>query len=145
MTQREFYNVILNGTGKVSYKNENGNTEYKDIAIDAPEVKAYAKAAIEKLNDRNEARKTKLTDKQKDNLVLRAAIAEKTEVGVQYTGAALAELVGATQAKVNYQARVLAEAGYFEKGEVKVKGKGKVNGYTRTDKVYEVEAETDAE
>ena len=126
MTNREFYNAIVNGT------------------IGEAEVE-FAKAAIQKLNDRNEARKTKLTDKQVENLALRKAIAEKTEAGVQYTAAALAELVGATQAKVGYQARVLTENGYFEKGEVKVKGKGKVNGYTRTAKAYDVDADADAE
>ena len=126
MTNREFYNAIVNGT------------------IGEAEVE-FAKAAIQKLNDRNEARKAKLTDKQVENLALRKAIAEKTEAGVQYTAAALAELVGATQAKVGYQARVLTENGYFEKGEVKVKGKGKVNGYTRTAKAYDVDAGVDAE
>lgn len=126
MTNREFYNAIVNGT------------------IGEAEVE-FAKAAIQKLNDRNEARKAKLTDKQVEGLELRKAIAEKTEVGVQYTAAALVELVGSTQPKVSYQARVLTEAGYFEKGEVKVKGKGKVNGYTRTAKAYDVDADADAE
>ena len=126
MTNREFYNAIVNGT------------------VGEAEV-AFAKEAIEKLNARNAARKAKLTDKQKENLELRAAIAEKTEAGVQYTAAALAELVGATQAKVGYQARVLVENGYFEKGEVKVKGKGKVNGYTRTAKAYNADADADAD
>lgn len=120
MTQREFFNAIVNGT------------------VGEAEIE-FAKAAIVKLDNKNEIRKTKITPEKEANLALRAEIAAKTEVGVQYTAAALAELVGSTQAKVGYQARVLTEAGYFEKGEVKVKGKGKVKGYTRTDKAYEAE------
>lgn len=123
MTYREFYNAVINKTVN-------------------DEVIEFAKAAIEKINDRNKARQEKLAPEKAEKLALRARIANETEVGVTYTGATLAEQFGVPQAKLNYQVVQLAKAGYFEKGQVRVtKGKGKVNAYTRTAKVYDPEAE----
>lgn len=125
MTYREFYNAVINKT-------------VNDEAIE------FAKAAIEKIDARNKARQEKLAPEKAEKLALRARVANETEVGTVYTGAALAEMFGVPQAKLNYQIVQLANAGYFEKAKVRVtKGKGKVNAYTRTAKVYDPEAETD--
>ena len=123
MTNRDFYNAVING----------------NVTADVVE---FAKAAIQKLDERNKARQEKLAPEKAERLALRARIANETEVGVTYTGAVLAEQFGVPQPKLNYQVVQLVNAGYFTKAKGTVtKGKGKVNAYTRTDKVYNPEAD----
>ena len=119
MTNRAFYEAVINA---------NVNAEITD----------FAKAAIEKLNARNEARKDKPTKAQEQAKAIRAEIMAKVEPNVQYTAAVVAELVGITPNQASGHIGVLTKAGYFEKGAVKIKGaaNGKVNCYIRTDKPY---------
>lgn len=137
MTQREFFNVIANGTGTISFKAESGNTNFKDITKDDPEIVEFAKEQIEKLNARNAARKNKETPaakaKEEENEALRQRIIEVTEVGVNYTAKAIAEVLGddVKFQKVASVIKPLVENGTFVKGETKIKGKGKVNCYTK--------------
>lgn len=137
MTQREFFNVIANGTGTISFKAESGNTNFKDITKDDPEIVEFAKEQIEKLNARNAARKNKETPaakaKEEENETLRQRIIEVTEVGVNYTAKAIAEVLGddVKFQKVAAVIKPLVENGTFVKGETKIKGKGKVNCYTK--------------
>lgn len=81
MTNREFYNVIVNGTAKVSYKNEDGNINYKDVTIDSPEIKAFAEDAIAKLDEKNAKRKNTPTSKQVANDAIKAKIVEAFNEG----------------------------------------------------------------
>ena len=107
MTNREFFTAIVNGT----------LTE---------EVIAHAQASIEKLDARNAARKDKPSKKSLENEPIKEAIkallteepmtaseiAEKVEISTQKASALLRQIEGLTVT------------------EVKVKGKGKVKGYS---------------
>lgn len=107
MTNREFFTAIVNGT----------LTE---------EVIAHAQSSIEKLDARNAARKDKPSKKSLENEPIKEAIkallteepmtasdvAEKVEISVQKASAILRQIDGLTVT------------------EVKVKGKGKVKGYS---------------
>lgn len=107
MTNREFFNAIVNGT-----LNE--------------EVIAHAQTAIEKLDARNAARKDKPSKKSLENEPIKEAIkallteepmtaseiAEKVEISTQKASALLRQIEG------------------LNVTEVKVKGKGKVKGYS---------------
>ena len=107
MTNREFFTAIVNGT----------LTE---------EVIAHAQTAIEKLDARNAARKDKPSKKSLENEPIKEAIkallteepmtaseiAEKVEISTQKASALLRQIEGLTVT------------------EVKVKGKGKVKGYS---------------
>ena len=101
------------------------------------EVKEFAQTQIEKLNARNEARKNKETPaakaKAEADEALRQRIIEATEVGVNYTAKAIAEVLGddVKFQKVASVIKPLVENGTFVKGETKIKGKGKVNCYTK--------------
>ena len=107
MTNREFFNAIVNGE----------LTE---------EVIAHAQTSIEKLDARNAARKDKPSKKSLENEPIKEAIksiltdepmtasdvAEKVEISVQKASALLRQIEG------------------LNVSEVKVKGKGKVKGYS---------------
>lgn len=107
MTNREFFNAIVNGT-----LNE--------------EVIAHAQSSIEKLDARNAARKDKPSKKSVENEPIKEAIkslltdepmtaseiAEKVEISTQKASALLRQIEGLTVT------------------EVKVKGKGRVKGYS---------------
>lgn len=107
MTNREFFNAIVNGE----------LTE---------EVIAHAQTSIEKLDARNAARKDKPSKKSLENEPIKEAIksvltdepmtasdvAEKVEISVQKASALLRQIEG------------------LNVTEVKVKGKGKVKGYS---------------
>lgn len=107
MTNRDFFTAIVNGT-----LNE--------------EVIAHAQASIEKLDARNAARKDKPSKKSLENEPIKEAIksllteepmtaseiAEKVEISTQKASALLRQIEG------------------LNVTEVKVKGKGKVKGYS---------------
>jgi len=107
MTNREFFTAIVNGT-----LNE--------------EVIAHAQSSIEKLDTRNASRKDKPSKKSLENEPIKEAIkslltedpmtaseiAEKVEISTQKASALLRQIEGLTVT------------------EVKVKGKGKVKGYS---------------
>lgn len=118
MTQREFFNAVTEGNV-------------------TDEVKEFAKVQVEKLNARNEARKNKETPaakaKAEADETLRQRIIEVTEAGVNYTAKAIAEVLGddVKFQKVASVIKPLVENGTFVKGETKIKGKGKVNCYTK--------------
>lgn len=64
MTQREFLNIIINGRGEVTDKNEDGTkagSRAVELMIDGainPEITAYAQLTIDKMSERNANRKT---------------------------------------------------------------------------------------
>lgn len=112
MTQREFYNAIVNA----------------DVAT---EIKDFATAAIAKLDARNEARKTKVSPKKEANEALKAKIVETAEANVQYTSATIGADFDISTAKAAQLMTQLVKEGKFVKTEVKIKGKGKVNAYVK--------------
>ena len=116
MTNREFYQAIVNGTV-------------------TPEVQEFATQAIKKLNDRNEARKGKTSNKKAEvNDPIKQAIIERMEAGTAYTASVVFAEFGLEGAKsVQHISRLLQELrdeGKVTQSDVSVKGKGKQKGYT---------------
>lgn len=122
MTQREFFNAVI--TANVS-----------------AEITAFAKERIAHLDTVNDNRKSKGTVTQRENAVLRADILAKVDKGVTYTANEIATLMGITTAKASAMCKQIAENGNATVTDVKIKGKGKVKGYTFTDKTPAVEAD----
>ena len=111
MTQRDFYNAVV------------------EANINA-ELTEYAAAQVEKLNARNEKRKTTENPKQKENNEIKEKIVEflngKTE---PMLSAEIAEGVGISLQKASALCRQLVEDGKATAGEKKVKGKGNLKTY----------------
>lgn len=97
------------------------------------EMTAFAENAIAILDAKNAARKEKGTKTQQDNVVHKQNIVNTMEVGTTYTAASVVEMkidgVVTTQ-KASALLRQLVADGVLSESEVKVKGKGKVKGYT---------------
>lgn len=120
MTQREFLNVVVNGTGTISFKNENGNIMYKEVTRDDPEITEFAKAKVARLDEVNSARKAKSSEENKE---FYNSFTEKffstVEVGKEYTSTEIAELVDEKPGKVTRILGTLADEGRIEKYKVK--------------------------
>ena len=114
MTNRQFLTAIVEG--KVT-----------------PEIVEYAKAQIEKLDEKNKKRRETGTANQRANEGIKEAILGAMEAGVTYTAAEIVALgiegITSTQ-KVSPLMSQLSDAGKVTTSEVKIKGKGKVKGYT---------------
>ena len=101
MTQREFYNAIIEG--KV------GETEIE-----------FAKAAIEKLNARNSARKSKVNEVNvKFYEELTQKITDALEVGKEYSATEIAGIVNEKPGKVTFALTKLADEGKVTKSKPK--------------------------
>jgi len=81
MTQREFFNAIVNGTLIVKEKDESGNITENERSIFTEngfelteEIKNFASTLIKKLDEKNRKRSEGMTAKQKDNEVIKADI-----------------------------------------------------------------------
>lgn len=114
MTNRKFLTAIVEG--KVT-----------------PEIVEYAQAQIVKLDEKNAKRRETGTANQRANEVIKEAIVASMEAGVTYTAAEIVALgiegIASTQ-KVSPLMSQLSDAGKVTISEVKIKGKGKVKGYT---------------
>ena len=64
MTNKEFFTIVANGKGTISYKNENGNTEYTDATVTDSVVVEFAKSQLEKLSAKNDSRNEKARAKK---------------------------------------------------------------------------------
>ena len=113
MTQREFFNAVIN-------------------ANVSAEITAFATERIKHLDDVNANRKSKGTPTQRENAETMVKILNGVEFGVQYTASALAEMFGLSTAKASALAKKFVDNGQATVADVKVKGKGKVKGYTFT-------------
>ena len=78
MTNREFFNALVNGTLIVKEKNENGEIIENERSIFdengfnlSDEIKAFASASITKLDEKNRKRSEGMTAKQKDNATIK--------------------------------------------------------------------------
>lgn len=145
MTQREFFNVIINGTGKVSYKGENGNTMYKEISISDPEIKEFAEGRIAYLDKQNEKRANSLTPKQKENEALIERLLVELEKGVTYTAADIGLTLGVSPNVITALMRKMADRKLCTVSKVKIKGGRPVNGYTLTDTADTTEVQSENE
>ena len=114
MTSREFYVAVIN-------------------ANIADTVTEFATKALTKLDEKNEKRKAEGSKTAKVNIAIKAAIVNAMEQNVTYTAAEVVALgiegVTSTQ-KASALMRQIVSAGQAFESEVKIKGKGKVKGYT---------------
>lgn len=128
MTQREFFEVVLNGSAKVSYKNGD-DTVFKTIDINDPDIKEYAKSAIEKLNAKNEKRKTEGNKTAKENAPIKENIMKifKENPQTVFTAKNIADKMGISTQKSSALLRQLTDK--IDVFEVKDEKKNKVKGY----------------
>lgn len=78
MTNREFFNALVNGTLITKEKNEKGEMIENERSIFdengfnlSDEIKAFASECITKLDNKNKKRSKNLTTKQKDNISIK--------------------------------------------------------------------------
>lgn len=110
MTTREFYTAI-----------QNANVD------DA--LKEFAATAIQKMDEKNKKRSSKPTKAQIENAPIKAAINEM--LGSEpLTATQVAEKLDISVQKASNLLRNLATDGVAAAQEVRIKGKGKVKGYT---------------
>lgn len=109
MTNREFFEAIINGT----------ITE---------EVVAHAHESIAKLDARNAKRAATPSKKAIENAPIIEAI-KGVLTNEPQTASAIAEKVGVKVQKASALCRQIVESGFASVTDVKVKGKGTVKGY----------------
>lgn len=116
MTNREFYNAIVNGNI-------------------TDEVIAHASEAIEKLDKALENRKNKTSPKEKEKAAENAKF-DETVIGVltnePQIEADIASALGVTGPKARASLKRLVEAGVVTKSEVKVPKRGALKAYALT-------------
>lgn len=128
MTQREFFEVVLNGSAKVSYKNGD-STVFKTVDVNDPDIKEYAKSAIDKLNAKNEKRKTEGSKTAKANVAVKEDIMKIFEENPQtvFTAKNIADKMDISTQKSSALLRQLTDK--IDVFEVKDEKKNKVKGY----------------
>lgn len=128
MTQREFFEVVLNGSAKVSYKNGD-DTVFKTVDVNDPDIKEYAKSAIDKLNAKNEKRKTEGNKTAKENAPIKENIMKifKENPQTVFTAKNIADKMDISTQKSSALLRQLIDK--IDVFEVKDEKKNKVKGY----------------
>lgn len=109
MTNREFFETVVNA---------NINEE----------ITAYATEQIEKMNARNEKRRTTLSKTQLENIEIGKTVLEKMELETVYTAKEIAEMVSISTQKANAVMKMLVVNNSVENLEVK-NGNRLINGY----------------
>ena len=114
MTQRTFLEMVVN-------------------ANISDEMTAYAMERIKHLDDVNEHRKAKGSKTQRANAEVKKAILANLEENTVYTASQVAEMgiegITSTQ-KASALLRQMTETGELTVTDIKIKGKGKVKGYS---------------
>ena len=114
MTQRTFLEMVVN-------------------ANISDEMTAYAMERIKHLDDVNEHRKAKGSKTQRANAEVKKAILASLEENTVYTASQVAEMgiegITSTQ-KASALLRQMTETGELTVTDIKIKGKGKVKGYS---------------
>lgn len=123
MTNREFYTNILNGT-------------LTEVEVE------FAKSAIAKLDERNAKRSSKPSKTAIANEPIKAAIVEVLTDKPQ-TASAIGVAVEQTTQKASALLVQLVKEGKAVAVDVKVKGKGKVKGYTLAESAEDSDEEVD--
>lgn len=112
MTKREFLNAV--------------------IALNADaEITAFAEAEVIKLDESNAKRKAKVSEKHIANAKLAETIVAEFLGDEPKTATEIAEAYGISTQKASALMRMPEIEGTIAKTDVKVKGKGKVKGYTK--------------
>lgn len=111
MTKREFY---------VAIKEANVNDE----------IKAFAEAAIIKLDETNEKRRNAVSKKAEANIPLLEQIVNDILTNEPQTASDVAPVLDISVQKASYLLRTLAEEGKVDVQDVKIPKKGKQKGYT---------------
>ena len=122
MTNREFYNAIINGSM-------------------TDEVKAHATEALSKLDERNQKRSSKPTKAQLENEPVKTAIVDYLTIHGGAVAADIAAEVDITTQKASALCRQLVESGALMVEEVKVPKKGKCKKYSLANAVEAEESE----
>lgn len=122
MTQRMFLEMVVN-------------------ANISDEMTAYAKERIKHLDDVNEHRKAKGSKTQRANAEVKKAILASLEENTVYTASQVAEMgiegITSTQ-KASALLRQMTETGELTVTDIKIKGKGKVKGYSLVSSTQEI-------
>lgn len=112
------------------------NRQFLTAVISAgisPEITEFATASLAKIDEKNDKRKANGSKTAQANVAIKSAIVSAMENGVTYTAAEIVALgvegVGSTQ-KASALMRQIVDAGQATVSEIKIKGKGKVKGYT---------------
>lgn len=122
MTQRTFLEMVVN-------------------ANISDEMTAYAMERIKHLDDVNEHRKAKGSKTQRANVEVKKAILASLEENTVYTASQVAEMgiegITSTQ-KASALLRQMTETGELTVTDIKIKGKGKVKGYSLVSSAQEI-------
>lgn len=122
MTQRMFLEMVVN-------------------ANISDEMTAYAMERIKHLDDVNEHRKAKGSKTQRVNTEVKKAILASLEENTVYTASQVAEMgiegITSTQ-KASALLRQMTETGELTVTDIKIKGKGKVKGYSLASSAQEI-------
>lgn len=122
MTQRTFLEMVVN-------------------ANISDEMTAYAMERIKHLDDVNEHRKAKGSKTQRANAEVKKAILASLEENTVYTASQVAEMgiegITSTQ-KASALLRQMTETGELTVTDIKIKGKGKVKGYSLVPPAQEI-------
>lgn len=131
MTQREFFNAIVNGTLIVKEKNDKGEIVKNERSIFdndgfnlSDEIKDFARDFIKKLDDKNDKRKENLSAKQKNNEVIKESILELMQDGEKRSAKMIVDIIEAlphTQ-KASPLLKQLVDSGKLTSTEEKIGG-----------------------
>ena len=97
------------------------------------DMTAFAKDAITKIDNKNTKRRTTMTAAQKENAALLETIISGMTAGQTVISAEIAKKMGITSQKATALLQNGVKSGALTVTDVKVKGKGKVKGYTLTE------------
>lgn len=111
MTKREFYVAI------------------KEADV-SDEIKAFAEAAIIKLDETNEKRRNAVSKKAEENIPLLEQIVNDILTNEPQTASDIAPVLEVSVQKASYLLRTLADEGKADVQDVKIPKKGKQKGYT---------------
>lgn len=102
MTQREFFNAIVDGTLIVKEKNDKGEIVKNERSIFdndgfnlTDEIKDFARDFIKKLDNKNDKRKENLSAKQKNNEVIKESILELMQDGEKRSAKMIVDIIEA--------------------------------------------------
>lgn len=118
MTNKEFFTIVANGKGTISYKNENGNTEYTDATVTDSVVVEFAKSQLEKLSAKNDSRNEKARAKKaEENKPFIEGIYNILADGDFHTCASVAQALNTNTSKISALVKNMADV---EVSDVKV-------------------------
>lgn len=122
MTQRTFLEMVI--TANIS-----------------DEITEFAKSRVAHLDEVNANRKAKGTKSQRENVEVKRSILAVMENGTIYTAAQIMamEIDGVTSTqKASALLRQMTETGELTVSDIKIKGKGKVKGYSLVSPAQEI-------